>query len=259
MKTLHRMCLFCLGVLLCALPASGANFEFRGSIEAQDNTSGLLAYYVDKFSPEELFLSIDDYPDDAGRFRDLYMDLTGVLIGGVRLDKLTFRMYDVDFNAPSEWAAGNVECKNALRIYAYCLLKEEDINRKLKSETFGKDDHWQNIFMTISPSGLFARGIYAVRFLFTLNIAVEIESGLKIVNHKELWLDNYKFRVNAVDVPDYLTSKAIRQIQPLLDLGRFPLPLKLHSVEFQRGQAVFSTRIPPPHPQGGITYHYRAR
>ena len=239
--------------------ASGADFEFKGTIDAQDPTSRLLAYYVNQFSPEELFLAIDEQPDDTGRFRDLYMDLTGVLIGGVRVEKLTFRMKDVQFNTPSEWTVGNVVCSDALQIYAHCLIKEGDINDKLATETFGKDDHWKDISMKISPSGLYAHGTYVAKVLFvTLNILIEVESGLQIVNNKELWLDDYKVRVNTMDVPDYVTKKAVNQIQPLLDLGRFPLPLKLHSVNFQEGQAVLSTRIPPESIENGITYHYRA-
>lgn len=249
-----------LGIVLLISPASAADFEFRGKIDAQDPTSRLLAYYVNEFAPENLFLAIDEQPDDTGRFRDLYMDLTGVMIGGVRVDKLVFRMNDVQFNLPSEWAAGNVECKNALQIYARCLLKEADINNKLATETFGKDDHWHNISMKITPAGLYAHGNYMAKVLFvTLNILIEVESGLQIVDNKELWLDNYKVRVNTLDVPDYVTRKAINQIQPLLDLGRFPLPLRLHNVEFQEGQAVLSTRVLPEPLKGGITYQYRAQ
>jgi hypothetical protein len=264
MKILRVAAAACAGILLffiptCFTPAWAADFEFRGKIQMQDLTSRLLAYYVDAFTPESLSLIIDEQPNDAGRFRDLYMDLTGVLIDDVRVDKLTFRMHDVQFNSPSEWADGKVECKSALQIYAHCLLKEEDINRKLASETFGKDDRWQNISMKISPDGLSAKGTYTAKILFvTLNIAIEIDGGLKIVKNKELWLDNYKVRINAVNVPDYITKKAINQIQPLLDLGNFPLPLKLHKVEFQERQAVFSTRILPQPIKDGITYRYRA-
>jgi len=242
-----------------ATPASGADFEFKGKIEAQDPVSRLLDYYVSEFTPEEFLLSVDGQPDDSGRFRDLYMDLTGVLIGEVRVDKLVFRMNDVQFNSPSEWASGNVECKDALQIYAYCLLKEDDVNRRLAAETFGRDDHWSDISMRISPSGLYARGTYAAKVLFvTLNILIEVDSSLKIVENRTLWLDDYKLRVNAVGVPDYITRKAVEQIQPLVDLGRFPLPLKLHSVKLENGQAVLSTRIPPAPIQDGIKYHYRA-
>jgi hypothetical protein len=242
-----------------ALSALGADFEFQGKIEAQDPVSRLLAYYVAEFSPEELFLSVDGQPDDSGRIRDLYMDLTGVLIGEVRVDKLVFRINDVQFNSPSEWASGSVECVDALQIYAYCLLKEEDINRRLAEDTFGDDDHWSDIKMKISPSGLYARGTYAAKVLFvTLNIMIEVESGLKIVENRTLWLDGYKVRVNAVDVPDYITRKAVEQIQPILDLGRFPLPLKLHKVSLEDGRATLSTRIPPEPIQDGITYRYLA-
>jgi hypothetical protein len=260
MKKLRWTLACCVGILLSALPAGGADFEYRGKIEAQDPTSCLLRYYVDEFTPEELFLCIDEQPDDTGRFRELYMDLTGVFIDEVRVDKLTFRMRDVRFNAPSEWVSGNVKCKDVLQIYAECLLKEEDINRKLATETFGKDDHWQRLSMKISPSGLYARGFYVAKVLFvTLNIAVEIESGLQIVGNKELWLSDYEVRVNSIGVPEYITKKAINQIQPLLDLGRLPLPLKLHRVTFQEKQAVFSTRLPPEPLLKGVTYRYQAQ
>jgi hypothetical protein len=184
------------------------------------------------------------------------MDLTGVLIDGVRLDKLVFRMNDARFNDPSEWPE-NVECLGALQSYAYCRLNVDDINRRLRAATFGRDGHWKNIAMKISPSGLSARGTYSADLLFfSLNILIEVESGLRIVENQQLWLDDYRVRVNALGVPDYVTRKAVAQIQPLLDLGRFPLPLKLHSVEFREGEAVLSTRRFPEPLQKGITYRY---
>ena len=244
---------------LCFPPTAGqaADFEFTGKIDARDVTSQLLAHYAERFTPEDLYLLVDEPPDETGRFRDIYMDLTGVMIGGVRVDKLTFRMLDASFNAPSKWEAGNVECRDALQIYARCILREDDVNRRLATATFG-GDHWQNISMKISPAGFHARGNYIAEVLFfSLNILIEVESDLKIVDNRELWLDHYKFRVNRLDVPDYITRKAIDQIQPLLDLGRFPLPLKLHNVEFQQGQVVLSTRILPEPAPSGISYHYR--
>jgi hypothetical protein len=260
MSILRDVLTLCLSLIFFCVPASGADFEFRGKIDAQDSTSRLLDHYVREFSPEDLFLGIDEQPDGTGRFRRLYMDLTGVMIDGVRVDKLTFRMSDVQFNPPSEWAAGNVECRDVLQIYAHCALLEDDINRKLALETFGEDDHWKNIAMKISPSGLYARGSYIAKILFiTLDILIEVESGLKIVNNRELWLDDYAVRVNTLGVPDYLTKKAVAQIQPLFDLSRFPLPLRLHSVQFGEGEAVFSTRVPPEPLQNAITYHYRAK
>ena len=260
MRTCAIICIFvlCFANVL-AVPASGAHFEFRGRIEPHDPVSHLLAYYVDQFTPEELFLRIDEQPDESGRIRDLYMNLTGVPIGGVRVDRLVFRMNDAQFNPRSEWAAGNIELKNALIIYAYGLLKEEDVNRHLEAATIGRDDHWSNLSMRISPSGLHAHGTYSARILFiTLNILLEVDSGLRIVDNRSIWLDDYQLRVNTLNVPDHITRRAVAQIQPLLDLGRFPLPLRLHSIQLEDGRARFSTRVPPTPFQGGITYHFRA-
>ena len=93
----------------------------------------------------------------------------------------------------------------------------------------------------------------------TLDILIEIDSKLKIVNRRELWLDDPQVRINKMDLPDYITKKALAQIQPLLDLARFPLPLKLHTVALEKGRALLSTRIGPQPIDQGTTYHYFSR
>jgi len=253
------VCAFALS-FLSAAPASGAHFEFVGKIEPHDPVSHLLAYYVYRFNPEELLLRIDEQPDDSGRIRDLYMNLTGVRVGGVRVENLVFRMNAAQFNPPSEWASGNIELKDVLVIHVYCLLKEDDVNQRLEAATFGRGgDHWSNLSMRITPDGLRAQGTYSATILFVaLNILIEIDSGLRIVDSRSIWLDDYQLRVNRLDVPGYITRRAVDQIQPLLDLGRFPFPLRLHNINLENGRAEFSSRTLPTPFQGGITYHYRA-
>ena len=241
--------------------AEAADFEFRGSIEPVDDTAHLLAFYVNRFTPEELNLIVAGQPDATGRFHDLYMELKGVMIEGVRLDRLSFRMNDVQFNAPENWAAGNVECRDALQIYALGRILEEDINRGLEAKTFGRgDDHWKQISLSITPKGLKGRGYYMADVLFvTLDILIEIESGLEIVRNKELWLKDPQVKINRLDLPDYITKKALAQIQPLLDLNRFPLPMSLHRVTLEQGKATLSTRRLPEPLEAGVTYHYSSR
>lgn len=261
MKTIKLLLLTILAWGCCtALALEAADFEFRGTIDPSDDTTRLLAYYVNRFSPEELQLTVVGQPDASGRFHDLYMDLTGVRIEGVRIDKLSFRMNDVQFNEPENWASGDVECKNALQVYAACRVLEEDINKGLEAKAFGKDDHWKNISLAITPDGLSGRGNYLAKVLFvTLNILIEIDSKLEIVNRRELWLDHPQVRINKLDLPDYITHKALSQIQPLLNLDRVPLPLKLHTVTLEKGVALLSTRILPEPIAQGTTYHYLAR
>ena len=233
----------CLFVLLL----SGASYA--------DDVQNLLNFYVKKFKPEKALLVIQDKPDSTGMFSDVYMNLQGVVIENLRLNRLTFRMRGVQFNKPSEWAKGNVECKNAIQILALANLLESDINRAIETKTFGDEgsSEWHDVSMKITSKGLSGRGYYKFGIL---DILLEIDSGLKIVKGKELWLNNPKVKVNTLDVPDYVTRKALADIQPLVDLNKFPLPLTLHKVDLSKGSAVLSTRTLPQEPSEGIKYTY---
>ena len=223
-----------------------------------DEVDDLLKYYVNRFNPESAYLVIADKPDKTGRFSDLYMDLNGVVIEDLRIDRLTFRMGGVQFNEPSEWAKGNVECSDAVQVQAFASIFEDDINRAIEAKTFGEKDHWHDVSMAITPQGLKGKGYYtADAGLFNIDILLEITGGLKIVNGKELWLNNPSVKVNKLDVPDYITRKALTRIQPLVDLNRVPLPMTLHMVDLKQGNAVLSTRTLPKPITEGLKYSYK--
>lgn len=194
-------------------------------------------------------------PDESGMFSDIYMELQGVVIEHLRLNRLVFRMKGAQFNPPHEWPEGKVECRSAIQILALANLLEGDINHTIESQTFGDDgsSEWHDVSLRITPKGLRGKGYYRFGIL---DILIEIESGLKIVKGKELWLNNPQVKVNNLDVPDYVTRKALGDIQPLVDLKKFPLPLTLHKVDLKNGNATLSTRILPERPQSGRTYTY---
>ena len=222
-----------------------------------DEVDELLHYYVKRYNPETASMIISQKPDETGLFSDIYMDLKGVHIENLRMDRLTFRMRGVQFNEPSEWAKGNVECNDAIQIQALATLLEKDINEAIESKTFGDNDKWHDVSLGITPQGLKGKGYYtADAKLFNLDILMEITSGLKIVKGKELWLDNPVVKVNKLDVPDYVTKKALTRIQPLVDLRKFPLPMTLHKVELKKGSANLSTRTLPKALANGLKYSY---
>ena len=222
-----------------------------------DEVDDLLGYYVNRFRPEKAELVISGKPDATGKFTDIYMNLRGVMIENLRLNRLAFRMRDVQFNDPSEWAKGNVECKEALRIEAIGEVYERDINRAIEEKTFGKNDHWHDMSLRITPEGLRGKGYYTAKaMMIPLDILLEIDSGLKIVKGKELWLNNPQVRVNKLDVPKYVTDKALGQIQPLVNLNKVPLPMTLHRVDLKKGVATLSTRTLPKALTQGLKYSY---
>ena len=223
-------------------------------ISCADPVDDLLSYYVGKFGIEKGEIFVDALPDSTGHFSDIYMKLTGLMIENFRVNEITVRMRDVQFNEPSEWAKGNVECKSAISIQSIASIRENDVNKAIKDRTFGDDgSEWHDMSMEIKPSGLSGRGYYRFGFL---DILIEATSKFKIVKGKEIWLKDPQVKINRMDLPDYVTRKALADIQPILDLNRFPLPMTLHKVELKQGVATLSTRTLPKPIKAGLRYTY---
>lgn len=228
-------------------------FAFCG-VSFADPVDDLLAYYVGRFGVEKGEIMVDALPDDTGLFSDIYMKLTGLVVEDLRIDTVEVRMKGVQFNEPPQWKSGNVECKSAISVQAVAKILEDDINNAIKAKTFGDGrDEWHDLSMKIAPSGLSGRGYYKFGIL---DILIEIDSNLRIVKGKELWLKDPKVKINKMDLPDYVTKQALSKIQPLVDLNDFPLPLTLHKIDLRNGNAVLSTRNLPQPFADGLKYSY---
>ena len=236
-------------------------FSLSSCYAYADEVEDLLNFYVRKFTPERATLVISEKPDKTGLFQDIYMDLKGLVVEKLRMDSLSVRMKFVQFNAPSEWKKGNVTCSNAASVFAVAKILESDINKAIADRTFGHgEDQWHDLSMAINPQGLHGKGYYLAKtVLINLDILIEIDSKLKILKGKELWLDKPLVKVNKMDLPDYVTKKALSQIQPLVDLNKFPLPLMLHKVETRKGNAILSTKTLPQALKNGLKYSYKKK
>lgn len=231
-------------VFVCVL--AGASFA--------DPVDDLLAYYVGEYGVEKGEIMVDALPDETGKFGDIYMSLTGLMVEGLRIGSVTVRMAGVQFNEPSSWKAGNVECKDAISVNAVAEIFEDDINRAIAAKTFGDGgSEWHDLALAIKPSGLSGKGYYQFGIL---DILIEITSNLRIVKGKELWLKDPQVKINRMDLPDYVTKQALGKIQPLVNLNRLPLPLSLNKVQLKNGSAVLSSRNLPKPLTSGLTYTY---
>ena len=256
MSRVLKIILLAVLCMLFSAPAFSADYSYKGKVEPVDITSQLLKYYIERFNPGSFELIIEDEPDETGLFGNIYMDIVGCNVNGVRVDRLTFQTIGTQFNNPAEWSTKGIECISALEVYATCRLLEDDVNADLRERVIGDgDDKWRNLKLRISPKGLSGSGEYSVKLLFTFDILIEIESKLRIVGGQEVWLENATLKLNRLDVPEYITNMALDQIQPLLDLKKLPFPLKLNKIVFKEKEALFETRILPSVIEG-ITYSY---
>jgi hypothetical protein len=233
-------------------------FSAASPLWAETRGKKLLDHFVKEFSPEEITMIIDEEPNEKGYVRDIFLDISGCSIGGVRIDSLTLRAMGVQMNAPEEWDREGLDAKEILNVHALARILEKDLNNNLLSKEFGDDDHWHDLQVDMRPEGIYARGNYLVTVLFRLDILIEIFSKFKIVDRKEVWLDDYTLKVNRVDVPQFITDKAVREIQPLLDLGKFVFPLRLHSISYDENSLAISSRDLPESFEG-IVYRYSGK
>ena len=218
----------------------------------------LLRHFAKEFTPEKMVMILDEDPMEDGYIREMFMDIAGCRIGGVRIAELRLRAMGVTLNSPGEWEKKGVGLKEMLHIHAFARITDKDLNENLLEKKFGDDDAWRNLQVSISPDGIYARGNYLVTFLFNFDILIEIFSKFRIEKMQQIWLDDYTLRVNRVDVPEMITERAVAQIQPLLDLGKFIFPLKLHSINYENGSLTISSRVLPV-PLQGVEYHYYER
>ncbi len=212
-----------------------------------------------QFSPEEMTMILDEEPREDGRVRHIYMDLTGPRLGGVRIEKLAVEAWDVQFNPVVEWnrpVEDPLEVKEVLHTYAEGIITEKDLNDDLLQKKFGNDNDWRDLYLDFTPQGLHAQGKYRVKLLFTFDMLIEIYGVLGLRKGQEIWLENYRFQVNKVNVPESLTRAAVEELQPLLDLGRYMFPLKLQTLEMDNEKVLLRSSI-LPQPFEGVRYEKR--
>lgn len=212
--------------------------------------------FVEETNPEWGEMILDGPPDDSGKLRHIYLDLRGADIGGVRIDRITVEGYDVVLTSPDTWGTENADVISVLSTNAVAVIREQDVNDHLKSKEFGEDESWNNLHLDFSPGRVYAKGYYLADLkLFKLNILIEIDGTFKVKEGKQIWLDDYRLKVNRAKIPDGLTDRAMEKIQPILDLSRFIFPIKLSQVVLDDDKATIES-VRRPEKFDGLRFEY---
>ena len=248
---------------LAVSPAESLSRDLAGRPISEDLPSQvLLRYLVDRLQPESVELLLDREPDAQGRVGRFYVDLRGAHLGGVRVDRFRVEAVDVQFNPVAEWQGSGedpLKVLSALQTYAEAVLREEDINEDLFRKQVGEDDaNWRNLRLDFSPQGVYASGNYAVDWIIPLNLFIELSGKLVVRSGREIWLEDYVFRINRMGVPDMLAEQAVQKLQPILDLGRFFFPVRLKTLTLDDHQAYLASPVLPQPFKGGVERRSRA-
>ncbi|MFA7620457.1 MAG: hypothetical protein WCY56_01285 [Aminobacteriaceae bacterium] len=225
--------------------------EFRGDFSPSNNGERLLALLVSLTDPESIELRIDQNPDDAGRVRDLSLLISGASISGFRVERFAIESAFLELNPVSEWRMGDrnsLMARSSLRTNVELAVLEKDINEALKTYVGGD---WSRISLDLKPGRINAKGHYSSG---GLSIFAEVTTRLEIKQGKQIWLKDTAIKINNDDQTEVI-KKELAKIQPLVDIGQFPLPISLTVLNIDEHRVVFSTRTLPK-PVNGIYYRY---
>ncbi|MFP4482530.1 MAG: LmeA family phospholipid-binding protein [Thermovirgaceae bacterium] len=225
---------------------SGPAFSAQASDDKFNAAEILFDAFVTGLKPESAEMILDGDPDENGRVRRIYLDLKGCVMDEVRIDRLKIDACEVIFTPPSTWDEEGPDVEEMLSVKAVARILEEDVNQALLVKQIGDDDeHWHDLSLDFRNGGIYARGYYLARFIFRLDILLEIDGHFDIRRGREIWLDDYTIRVNRVNVPDGLADRAVSRIQPIIDLGEFPFPLTLDRIIQEEDKITIRSRLDP--------------
>jgi len=247
MGKLRTMPALFFALLLFACPAFAAQtYQYRGEVKGFTRGAFLFKAFAEGLKPESMEMILDEEPDETGRVRRLFLDLFGCELGGVRIERLEIEALDTQFTDPSGWASPGPDVVEMLSVNARATILEGDVNRAISDAAFGDDGgNWHDLSLDFRDGEVYARGYYTVRFLFTLDILIELEGRFGIVGGKQVWLEDYTMKVNRVDLPEGLADRAVSQIQPVIDLNGFIFPLTLKTVALTNDRVVLESKALP--------------
>lgn len=253
-------CLFLFTAFLCFLPfvAQGQERAFVGEVTVTDVETKLFRWLVNETGPESARMIIDGPIAQDGKVRHLYFEAVGPNLEDLRVESLKVETVFNDFGPTSTWTdKGPSGIKEILTGYFDSTMTDSDINGFLRGLTMkGDDGDWESISVRFVPGGLSALGYYNVKNP-GLRLKVELEGSLVLRERSEIWLDRYVFRVNNDDQSS-VVEKALRKVQPILDMKNFIFPVQLQVLDLQKGKMRLATRVLPK-PFEGVSLVYRSK
>ena len=260
-------------------------FSMTVSAEA-DEVGDLFNSYMKHLKSGKVTLIISEQPDQTGFFKEAYLEAKGVVakdakIKDVRIDSALINVSGLQLNPPSNWKNNAVKFDSFQSAAVTVNILESDINNAIKDKEFrfeadGRNYIFFNAVVEITTDGITITGSlredgtrnlnsYVAAWVLgpaADNYPIEINSKLKIVDDKELWLDNPTVkRGNYSQLDSYIERNITKRNKPLLDLAKFDLsrtPITLHKVELQDGGFSMSSTTLPKALEGGIKYTYSA-
>ena len=243
-------------LLLLGFPLIAAGQEmhaFKGPFAPASRGEELLKALVDYTDPDSVEMILDGEPDENWNVRNLFFRVRGGRFAGkVRVEDISLSASFVTLDPPSQGRSLSV--KKAMRCNLQVSLLESDVNGAIRMFTSEKDGDWKDVSVRfVPPRNIEARGRYHVNNP-DLVILAEVSTGLAIRDGVEIWLEDTQLKINRGEQTETV-REAIRKLQPVVDIRKFPFPVLLSELKAGNGRLEIASRTRPC-PFDGIVYRY---
>lgn len=242
--------LFLFLILLLFSPAFGDGIPLPSF--PPDSGDRLFAFLHSVTNPDSMELHMDERPDAGGTIRHVSFVIREACFGGFRVERIAAEFAFLELNAPWEWRPGrprSLRVKDALRTNAEVVILEKDINDALGSFPSRRG----SISIDFLPGSVLVAGKRETGFG---TIRAETTGILAVEDGRKITMGNARIRINGQDQTDAF-RKDIAGLDPLLDLGDFPLPVSRWILRVDDVSLRLSTPVPPKEAEGLTWRHER--
>ena len=138
-----------LPIAVILILASGASASTHASGGRGDR---LMRFFAEEFKPERVRMILEKEPKEDGLVKEIYLEVEGCDIGGVRIDSLILRAVGVSFTPPSQWEEESPDIREILNVHATARITENDLNENLLQKQFGDDRSEEHTSELQSPA-----------------------------------------------------------------------------------------------------------
>lgn len=227
-----RFMIFCIAITAFLIFPSNSNADVR----IEEKVGKLL---VKEFDPERITVQATE----GGSF--LYARATGIVIEGVRIESVS--LYAMMKEPPVNIEEDKDHKYKLADLIHYSrgevVLLEKDFT-DYTSKEIEDIKGFKNLECDFSKNGIRVSGSYVATFLFTFNIRMEVLSKLAF-DDRGLYLTDTTLYVAGVKQPEYITSKLIDHINPLIERDKIPFPVRITEINFAEDRIVITGNPKP--------------
>lgn len=177
------------------------------------------------------------------RIVDLALHCADFSVKGIPFKALNLDLHEV--RIPSQAVReGRFEIAAAETVAGEALITEAGLEQFLRT----RDLPLEKIAIELTPQQCQVRGTTK----FIVNVPVTVSGRVGVRDGAVLWLEQPKLQVSIIKVPQLLTDRILKDINPLADVNKelqLAVPLTITQVTHEKGALRFGVRFDMPAPE----------